>query len=151
MIYLGSDHAGYDLKNVLKDFLQQELKVEFLDLGVFSTDSMDYPDIAREVAEKVSENQTTDDKGILVCGTGTGMCIVANKLDGIRAAPAVNEQMAEMARRHNDANVICLGSRLITPDMAKKLVKIFIETKFDAEERHQRRVDKITQIEKDRK
>ncbi len=151
MIYLGSDHAGYDLKNILKDFLQQELKVEFLDLGVFSTDSMDYPDIAREVAEKVSENQTTGDKGILVCGTGTGMCIVANKLDGIRAAPAVNEEMAEMARRHNDANVICLGSRLITPDMAKKLVKIFIETKFDAEERHQRRVDKITQIEKDRK
>ncbi|MFA7278386.1 MAG: ribose 5-phosphate isomerase B [Candidatus Gracilibacteria bacterium] len=151
MIYLGSDHAGYDLKNILKDFLQQELKVEFLDLGVFSTDSMDYPDIAREVAEKVSENQATGDKGILVCGTGTGMCIVANKLDGIRAAPAVNEEMAEMARRHNDANVICLGSRLITPDMAKKLVKIFIETKFDAEERHQRRVDKITQIEKDRK
>lgn len=149
MIYLGSDHAGYEMKNVLKDFLQQELKQEFLDLGVFSTDSMDYPDIAREVGEKVSENPGAF--GILVCGTGTGMCIVVNKLNGVRGAPATNEVMAEMARRHNDANVICLGSRLVDNDMAKKLVKIFLETKFDSEERHLRRVQKIAEIEKTRK
>ncbi len=148
MIYLGSDHAGYEMKGALKEYLN-ELNQEFVDLGVFTTDSMDYPDIAREVAEKISENPGTF--GVLICGTGTGMAITANKLNGVRAASVVNETMAEMARRHNDANIMTLGARLIDVAMAKKLVKIFIETPFDAEERHQRRVDKITEIEKNRK
>lgn len=148
MIYIGSDHAGYEMKGALKEYLK-ELNQEFVDLGVFTTDSMDYPDIAREVAEKVSENPGAF--GVLICGTGTGMAIAANKLNGVRAASVVNETMAEMARRHNDANIMTLGSRLIDVNMAKKLVKIFVETPFDAEERHQRRVDKITDIEKNRK
>lgn len=148
MIYLGSDHAGYEMRGALKEYLK-ELNQDFVDLGVFSADSTDYPDIAREVAEKVSENSGSF--GLLICGTGTGMAIAANKLNGVRAASVVNEVMAEMARKHNDANVMAIGSRLIDIEMAKKLVKIFVETPFDAEERHQRRVDKITEIEKNRK
>jgi ribose 5-phosphate isomerase B len=149
MIYIGSDHAGFEMKGVLKDYLQSELKLDFLDLGIFSTDSMDYPDIAREVSEKVSEYP--DSFGILICGTGIGMSIVANKFNGVRAASVVNETMAEMARRHNNANLACFGSRLSDAETMKKLAKIFLETKFDGEERHQRRVDKITAIEKNRK
>lgn len=147
MIYIGSDHAGYEMKNALGDYLG-ELKQEYVDLGVFTQDSADYPDIAREVSEKVSENPGSF--GILVCGTGTGMSMAANKLNGVRAASVTNEMMAEMARRHNNANVMTMGSRLINEELAKKLVKIFIETPFDADERHQRRVDKITAIEKNR-
>lgn len=149
MIYIGSDHAGFEMKNVLKDYLQSELKLEFLDLGVFSGDSTDYPDIAREVAEKVSEYP--ESFGFLICGTGIGMSITANKFNGVRAASVVNETMAEMSRRHNNANLACFGSRLTDTETAKKLAKIFLETKFDGEERHQRRVDKITAIEKNRK
>ncbi len=148
MIYLGSDHAGYEMKNALGDYMQ-ELKQECVDLGVFTGDSADYPDIAREVAEKVSENPGSF--GILICGTGTGMSIAANKLNGVRAASVTNETMAEMARRHNNANVMALGSRLIDIEKAKHFVKIFIETPFDTDERHQRRVDKISDIEKNRK
>ncbi len=148
MIYIGSDHAGYEMKNALGDYLG-ELKQDYVDLGVFTEDSADYPDIAREVSEKVSENPGAF--GVLVCGTGTGMSITANKLNGVRAASVTNETMAEMARRHNDANVMTVGSRLINEELAKKLVKIFIETPFDKDERHQRRVDKITEIEKNRK
>jgi ribose 5-phosphate isomerase B len=147
MIYIGSDHAGYEMKNALGDYLG-ELKQDYVDLGVFTEDSADYPDIAREVSEKVSENPGAF--GVLVCGTGTGMSITANKLNGVRAASVTNETMAEMARRHNNANVMTMGSRLINEELAKKLVKIFIETPFDADERHQRRVDKITAIEKNR-
>lgn len=145
MIYIGSDHAGYEMKQVVKEYLGT-LNQEFVDLGVFSTDTSDYPDIAREVAEKVSENKNVF--GILICGTGTGMSIAANKLRGVRAASVTNETMAEMARRHNDANIMAIGSRIIDNEMAKKLAKIFIETKFDGEERHQRRVDKISALEK---
>lgn len=147
MIYVGSDHAGYEMKEVIKASLKDNVgDMDFVDLGVFTTDSMDYPDIAREVAEKVSENK--DAMGILVCGTGTGMVIAANKLDGIRAAAVTTDVMAEMARRHNNANIITLGSRIVDQEAAKRMVKIFLETPFDNDERHQRRVDKITQIEK---
>lgn len=149
MIYIGSDHAGYEMKEVIKASLKDNTgDMNFVDLGVFTTDSMDYPDIAREVAEKVSENK--DAMGILVCGTGTGMVIAANKLDGIRAAAVTTDAMAEMARRHNNANIITLGSRIVDQEAAKKMVKIFLETPFDNDERHQRRVDKITAIEKSR-
>ncbi len=147
MIYIGSDHAGYEMKEVLKASIKDNVgDMNFVDLGVFTTDSMDYPDIAREVAEKVSENK--DAMGILVCGTGTGMVIAANKLDGIRAAAVTTDAMAEMARRHNNANIITLGSRIVDQEAAKRMVKIFLETPFDNDERHQRRVDKITEIEK---
>lgn len=147
MIYVGSDHAGYEMKEAIKASLKDNAgDMNFVDLGVFTTDSMDYPDIAREVAEKVSENK--DAMGILVCGTGTGMVIAANKLNGIRAAAVTTDAMAEMARRHNNANIITLGSRIVDPESAKRMVKIFLETPFDADERHQRRVNKITEIEK---
>ncbi len=147
MIYLGSDHAGYEMKQGLADSVRG-LGQDLVDLGVFTTDAADYPDIAREVSEKVSENPGSF--GILICGTGTGMSMVANKLDGVRAASVTNEQMAEMARRHNDANVMTLGSRIVDLEMAKKLVKIFLETPFDNDERHVRRVGKIMEIEKNR-
>jgi len=149
MIYIGSDHAGYDMKEAIKASLKDnDGDMNFVDLGVFTTDSMDYPDIAREVAEKVSENE--DAKGILICGTGTGMVIAANKLNGIRAAAVTTDTMAEMARRHNNANIITLGSRIVDPEAAKRMVKIFLETPFDSDERHQRRVNKIAEIEKTR-
>ncbi len=149
MIYIGSDHAGYEMKEAVKHFLEEnEGDMDYVDLGVFTTDSTDYPDIAREVAEKVSENK--DARGILICGTGTGMVMAANKLNGIRAASVTNEAMAEMARRHNDANIITLGSRIIDQVVAQKLVKIFLETPFDGDERHQRRIDKIAEIEQKR-
>jgi ribose 5-phosphate isomerase B len=147
MIYIGSDHAGYGMKKEIVNFLKGRGK-DTVDLGAFSEDSVDYPDIAREVAEKVSENPGS--QGVLICGTGTGMVMVANKLDGVRAAVATNETMAEMARRHNDANVITLGARLMNIELAKKLVGIFLDTPFDAEERHKRRVAKIAEIEKER-
>ena len=149
MIYIGSDHAGYEMKEAIKSSLKDNVgDMNFVDLGVFTTDSMDYPDIAREVAEKVSENK--DAMGILVCGTGTGMVIAANKLDGIRAAAVTTDAMAEMARRHNNANIITLGSRIIDQEAAKRMIKIFLETPFDNDERHQRRIDKIAEIEKTR-
>lgn len=149
MIYIGSDHAGYEMKEAVKNFLEEnEGDMDYVDLGVFTTDSADYPDIAREVAEKVSENQNAF--GILICGTGTGMVMAANKLNGIRAASITNPTMAEMSRRHNDANVMTLGARLMDIPTAQNLVKIFLETPFDGDERHQRRVDKISQIERER-
>lgn len=157
MIYIGSDHAGYDLKEVVKVALD-EAEREYVDLGVFTTDSADYPDVAREVAEKVSENAVvhvggapdTSAMGILICGTGTGMVMAANKLDGIRAASVTNETLAEMARRHNDANIITLGSRIVDKELAVKLVNIFLSTPFDGDERHQKRIAKITEIEQSR-
>ncbi|MCX6733192.1 MAG: ribose 5-phosphate isomerase B [Candidatus Peregrinibacteria bacterium] len=149
MIYVGSDHAGYEMKEAIKASLKDNAgDMNFVDLGVFTTDSMDYPDIAREVAEKVSENHGA--MGILVCGTGTGMVIAANKLNGIRAAAVTTDAMAEMARRHNNANIITLGSRIIDQESAKRMVKIFLETPFDGDERHQRRIDKISEIERAR-
>lgn len=157
MIYLGSDHAGYVLKEAIKVALD-DTEHEYVDLGVFTTDSADYPDIAREVAEKVSENATvhvggtpdTSAMGILICGTGTGMVMAANKLNGIRAAAVTNELMAEMARRHNDANIMTLGSKIVDKDLAITLVNIFLSTPFDGDERHTKRIAKIAEIEQSR-
>lgn len=140
-IYIGSDHAGFHLKDVLKTFIQQNVECELLDLGAFSEESVDYPDIAREVAEKVVENPGAF--GILICGTGIGMCIAANKHKGIRGVDAMSEQMAEMGRKHNDANVLCLGARILQPEMAQQIVKTFLTTAFEAEERHKRRIGKL--------
>ena len=140
-IYIGSDHAGLELKQKLKEHLQAKT-YHVVDLGVFKSEPpTDYPDIAHEVAEKVRENAGS--KGILVCGTGVGMCMTANKTPGIRAANPESEQTAEMARKHNDANMLCLGARILTEEKAKKLTDIFMETKFEKEERHERRVKKI--------
>jgi ribose 5-phosphate isomerase B len=141
MIYLGSDHAGLALKDEIQKYLKSQNQ-QVVDLGVFAAEPpSDYPDIAHEVAEKVRENHGA--LGILICGTGVGMCMAANKSPGIRAAVCESEKTVEMSRRHNDANVLCLGGRVIQSELAKKLVDIFLKTQFEGEERHVRRVQKI--------
>lgn len=141
MIYIGSDHAGFELKQAIKKHLAGKNE-KVVDLGVFVAEPpADYPDIAHEVAEKVRENNGA--KGILVCGTGIGMCMAANKTPGIRAAMVESEQTAEMARKHNDANIMCVGGRILKTETAVKMVDIFLNTPFEAEERHERRIKKI--------
>jgi ribose 5-phosphate isomerase B len=140
IVYIGSDHAGFEMKEEIKKYLTGK-SIKFLDLGAFSHDSIDYPDIAREVAEKVVEDKAGI--GILICGTGIGMMMAANKQPGIRAAVCTNDLMAKMARMHNDANVLCLGSRIISPELAKQLTDIFLDTEFEDEERHKRRIAKM--------
>jgi ribose 5-phosphate isomerase B len=144
-VYMGSDHAGYDLKNILKKYLTEK-GTKVIDLGCFSADSVDYPDIAREVGEKIIEEKNA--VGILICGTGIGMMMAANKLFGVRAAACPLEIMAKMARLHNDANILCLGSRIIDEILAEKIVDIFLETEFENEERHKRRIEKMMAMHK---
>jgi ribose 5-phosphate isomerase B len=144
-IYIGSDHAGYDLKGVIKKYLTEK-GTKVVDLGCFSADSVDYPDIAREVGEKAVEEKNS--LGILICGTGIGMMMSANKLPGVRAAVCTHQLMAKMARMHNDANVLCLGSRIIGEELAKNIVDTFLETEFENEERHRRRIEKMMALNK---
>jgi ribose 5-phosphate isomerase B len=142
-IALGSDHAGFELKESVKRLLSaQGIQVD--DRGTHSPESVDYPDFARAVGGEVIRKHA--DFGILVCGTGIGMSMSANKMPGIRAAKADTEYEAEMARAHNDANVLCLGARVTDAATAEKLVHKFLETRFEGG-RHQRRVDKIMAIE----
>lgn len=140
-IYIGSDHAGFQLKDIIKSFLQQNMEAELIDLGTFSEESVDYPDYAREVCEKIVENEGS--YGILICGTGIGMCMAANKHKGIRAVDATSEHMAEMSRKHNDANVLCLGGRMLEPELAKQIAKTFLTTQFENDDRHKRRISKL--------
>jgi ribose 5-phosphate isomerase B len=143
-IALGADHAGFELKENIKRLLAaQGLQVD--DRGTHSPESVDYPDFARAVADEVARHDA--DFGILVCGTGIGMSMSANKVPGIRAAKADTEFEAEMARAHNNANVLCLGARVTDAARAEKLVRKFLDTRFEAG-RHQRRVDKIMAIER---
>ena len=142
-IALGADHAGFELKEVVKRLLlTQGMQVE--DRGTYSTESVDYPDFARAVGEEVAAGQA--DFGILVCGTGIGMSMSANKVAGVRAAKVDTEYEAEMARAHNDANVLCLGARVSDAATAEKLIRKFLDTSFEGG-RHQRRVTKIMAIE----
>ncbi|MBI5388997.1 ribose 5-phosphate isomerase B [Candidatus Woesearchaeota archaeon] len=139
MIYLGSDHAGFELKEKIKIFLKgMNAKAE--DVGTFSEASVDYPDYAQKVAKKVVKDK--DSKGILICGTGIGMCIAANKVKGVRAALCYDHYTAEMARKHNNANVLCMGGRTTTQAQAKELVETFLNTAFEGG-RHTRRVAKF--------
>lgn len=143
MIYLGSDHAGFELKNKIEKYIKAK-NVKVVDLGVFAAEPpTDYPDIADEVAEKVRENAQVGARGILVCGTGIGMCMAANKNLGIRAAVCESVKTVEMSRMHNDANILCLGGRVLDESTAFQMVDAFLNTKFDAEERHIRRINKI--------
>ena len=142
MVVIGSDHGGFFLKEEIKRFLE-ELGKSFEDVGTFSADSVDYPDIAKTVAKKVVENKSI---GILICGTGIGMSIAANKVKGIRCALCHDAYTAEFARRHNDANIIAFGGRTTGVEIAKQMVKIFLSTPFDGG-RHQRRINKITELE----
>ncbi|OGZ35153.1 MAG: ribose 5-phosphate isomerase B [Candidatus Portnoybacteria bacterium RBG_13_41_18] len=146
MLFIAADHAGYPLKEELKPYLQ-ELGFEVVDLGNEQLDpSDDYPDFAYRLTQNVLEN--ADSKGILICGTGQGVCIAANKVDGIRAALVHDEFTARTAAEHINANVICLGGRVTDDELAKKIVKMWLETEFLAEERHERRLEKIENIER---
>jgi len=136
---IGSDHAGYILKEKIKDFLINK-DISVIDLGPFSMDSVDYPDYAKKVAKRVLLKKS--DLGILICGSGTGMAITANKFKGIRAAQCYNKSSTILSRQHNNANVICLGARILKKKEALKLVFYFLNTKFEAG-RHQKRINKI--------
>ncbi len=142
-VYIGSDHGGYKLKEALKEMLEVQ-GTEFTDLGCFNEESCDYPDIAREVCEKVAADPAS--RGVLVCGTGLGMSMAANKYPGIRAAMCTTEYMAQMAREHNDAQVICMGGRVIDVEIGKKMLAMFLKTDFSGEERHKRRIDGVMNI-----
>ncbi|HZU36990.1 MAG TPA: ribose 5-phosphate isomerase B [Gemmataceae bacterium] len=142
-IAIGSDHRGYDAKRRIVSLLQQ-MGHEVLDLGTQGPDSVDYPDFAFQVAQAVGEHRV--ERGILICGTGIGMCIAANKVRGVRAAPCHDSITAEMSRRHNDANVLCLSADLLGDDLIDRMVRIWLETEFEGG-RHARRVDKIARFE----
>lgn len=148
-IYLGSDHAGVSLKSKIAKFLEKKgYSVE--ELGSFNSGKKDdYPDFAFEVSKKVLENKKS--KGILICGSGTGMCIAANKIEGVRAALAYDPYSARKAREDNDINVLCLRSRNFSEKKSLDLVKIFLETKFSKLQRHKRRIKKLTKLEKSSK
>lgn len=144
-VFLGSDHAGFKLKEDIKKFLNKS-GYNYEDLGVNDDDnSYDYPRTALKVATKVAKHNGL---GILICGTGIGETIVANKLIGVRAANCFNEYTAKMSREHNNSNVLCLGARVINKNLAKKITKVWLETGFSKEARHRRRVKQILNIEK---
>ena len=145
-IALASDHAGYAEKERLKGVLG-ELGVEFDDLGTGSEESVDYPDYARKVAEQVAQGRV--EQGLLVCGSGTGMAITANKVPGVRAAVAWSEEVARLARQHNDANVLAIGARTTPPDDIPKIVRAWFATEFEGG-RHAARVEKISEVERSR-
>jgi ribose 5-phosphate isomerase B len=138
-IAVGSDHRGYEAKRRIVALLKQ-LGHEVLDLGTDGRDSVDYPDFAFEVAKAVGGG--TAERGILLCGTGIGMCIVANKVVGVRAAPCHDSITAEMSRRHNDANVLCLSADLLGDELVDRMLRIWLDTHFEGN-RHARRIEKI--------
>lgn len=138
-IAIGSDHAGYDYKEEIKKALVKAgWDVE--DKGTYSTESTDYPDYAHPVATMVEDGQAA--AGILICGSGNGVCMTANKHHGIRAALCWTEELALLARQHNNANVLCVPARFVSQDMAKKMVQVFLSTAFEGG-RHEKRVEKI--------
>jgi ribose 5-phosphate isomerase B len=142
---IGCDHAGLALKTELLDALKGRAEVQ--DLGTTSSESVDYPDFASKVARAVGKGEV--ERGVLVCGTGIGMSIVANKFRGVRAALCTSELEARMARAHNDANVLCLGQRVIGPGQARAILDVFLATPFEGG-RHAQRVKKIQEAEQER-
>lgn len=137
MIAIGSDHGGYDLKQEIKKHLE-ERGLEYKDFGCYDASSCDYPVYARLVAEEVAAGNC--ESGILICGTGIGISIAANKVPGIRAALCTDCFCAEATRQHNDANILCLGGRVVGSGLALKIVDTFLDTPFSEEERHMRRI-----------
>ena len=138
-ICIASDHAGFNLKEEIKDYLINK-SVSIFDLGPYQNKSVDYPDYAKKLAKRIKYKKS--DIGILVCGSGTGMAISANKIKGIRAAVCYNSMSTRLSRQHNNANIIALGSRLTKKSLSLKLVEIFLKTNFEGG-RHLRRVKKI--------
>ncbi len=143
MIALGCDHGGYQIKTAVMDYLKKN-GVEYLDFGSYGKESVDYPIYAYKVANAVSSGEC--ELGILCCGTGIGVSMAANKVKGIRAAVVSSEFCAEITRRHNNANILCMGGRVINEEQAVKFADIFIHTPFDGD-RHIRRIQMITDIE----
>jgi len=143
-IAIGADHAGFALKDQVRDALRQAGH-DVMDAGTNSAESADYPDYAAAVAHDVISGAA--DRGILVCSTGVGMSIAANKVDGIRAALAISPDEVRLTRAHNDANIITIGARYTDPQVANEMVRVFLETPFEGG-RHARRIGKITQLEK---
>ncbi|MBC8416589.1 MAG: ribose 5-phosphate isomerase B [Candidatus Cloacimonetes bacterium] len=144
-IALASDHAGYELKEAIKEFLNEH---KLTDFGTHSIESMDYPDTGFKAAEAVARGEC--ERGILICGSGLGMSIVANKVKGIRAALCNSVELARLSRKHNDANILVLQGRFISHSLAKEIIKVWFYTEFDGG-RHQRRIDKISRYEKGEK
>ena len=144
-IAIASDHAGFEEKERLKPLLN-ELGIQFEDLGTGSPESVDYPDFARKVGEEVAQGNV--EQGILVCGSGTGMAIAANKVPGVRAAVAWSDEIARLAREHNDANVLSIAARFTSFEQISKIVRAWFAAKFDGG-RHARRVEKIREIEQE--
>jgi len=147
-VYIGSDHAGYELKEILKEYLINTLKLSVIDKGAFSLNKDDdYPDYIRPVAESVASDEAS--LGIVLGGSGEGEQIVANKIDGVRAIEYYGGtlEIIKLGREHNDANILSIGARFVNKHEAKKAVEIFIKTSFSKEERHKRRLDKIKRIE----
>jgi ribose 5-phosphate isomerase B len=138
-ICIASDHAGYELKEKIKDYLIKT-NISIIDIGPLSLSSVDYPDYAKKVAKRVVLKRS--DVGILVCGSGTGMAITANKYKDIRAAQCYNKKSTILSRQHNNANIICLGSRMMKSKEALIIIRVFLNTKFEGG-RHQKRVSKI--------
>lgn len=144
-IALGSDHRGYDTKSRIAERLRHDGH-EVIDHGTNGEESVDYPDFAAAVAHSVAGGEA--ERGILICGTGLGMCIAANKVAGVRAAPCHDALTAEMSRRHNDANVLCLSSDMLGDRVIGSMVATWLETKFEGG-RHARRLEKIAELEKE--
>lgn len=143
-IAIGSDHGGFELKEIIKEYITKDLNFEIIDFGTYSTIAVDYPDFAFLVADAVSRNEV--DRGIMIDGIGVASAMVANKLANVRAAVCNDLFSANSSRNHNDANVLTMGGRVIGSGLAKEIVKVWLTTQFDS--RHQNRVDKITRIEK---
>jgi ribose 5-phosphate isomerase B len=144
-IALGADHGGMDLKDAIREHLQRQGH-EVQDFGTCSRESTDYPDYARTVGEAVARGEF--ERGILVCGTGQGMAITANKVRGVRAAVCLETFSARLSREHNNTNVMCLGGRVVGPGLALDIVDIWLRAEFSDAPRHHRRVDKITEVER---
>ena len=144
MILIGSDHGGYELKEKIKSYLDSR-NISYEDVGTGNCESVDYPDFALIVAKRISEKKA--DRGILICGTGIGMSVAANKFPGVRATLCHNNFTAKMSREHNNSNCLVLGERVIDPPKAVEITGIWLNTAFLGE-RHQKRIDKIEAIEK---
>lgn len=144
-IAIGCDHRGYQVKTKIVELLKR-LEHSVIDVGTDDTASVDYPDIAADVANRVAKGQA--DRGILICGSGLGMCIAANKVPGIRAASCHDDLTAEMSRRHNNLNVLCLSADMLGEKLIDRMVEIWLKTEFEGG-RHARRVEKITELEQE--
>ena len=141
-IWIGADHAGVELKSALTDQLKSEYIIE--DVGPFDTKSVDYPDYAEQVAKAVTQDKNA--QGILICGSGIGMSIAANKIRGIRAALVHSVETAKLSKQHNNANVLCIGARMTAPDLAIEMAKAWLSSTYEGD-RHQKRIDKISKLE----